>query len=61
MWQTSQLARLSGRPDSHLCAVDFCAFGTRWRNRTRVQVWSSSFRVSLPRPCRGRVGQCNVS
>ena len=61
MWQVPPLARLLRRPDSHMCTLDFCAFGTRWRKRTRVQVWGSSFRVRLLGPCQGRSGMCSFS
>eukprot|EP00959_Pyramimonas_sp_CCMP1952_P099152 2073001-Pyramimonas_sp.AAC.1 len=37
MWQVPQLARLCKRQDSRACVVDHCAFGCRWRKRTRIQ------------------------
>ena len=59
VWITPEMCRLLGRASSDNL-VDYCAFGTPWRKRTRLVAWSRALE-RLPPLCSGCKGFCSYS
>ena len=59
LWIAPEMASLIPRAASDNM-VDYCAFGTEWRKRTRLVAWCQPL-VRLPPLCSGKKGFCSFS
>ena len=62
LWSADVMPQLLSLPSCFSSTVDFCAFGARWRKRTRIVAWScTKMPFSAEHRCKGRQTLCAFS
>lgn len=60
LWQAPALAALCRSPLCRTSVVDMCAFGARWRKRTKLVAWHADLQP-VKGLCQGAHGMCSFS